>query len=111
MMKGREGVAAQPHGQLLVYQSEDGRVKIDVRLEHETIWLTQQHMAELFQATIPNISMHLRNIFADGELQLPETVKEFLTVRQEENRQVSRSVGFYNLDAIISVGYLHHQNP
>jgi hypothetical protein len=68
-------------------------------------------MAELFQATIPNISMHLRNIFADGELQLPETVKEFLTVRQEENRQVSRSVGFYNLDAIISVGYIHHSNP
>ena len=105
MLKGREGVVAQPHGQLLVYQSEDGRVKIDVRLEHETIWLTQQHMAELFQTTIPNISMHLRNIFADGELQPPATVKEFLTVRQEGSRQVSRSVEFYSLDAIISVGY------
>lgn len=100
-----ESVVSKPHGQFLVYQSEDGRVKIDVRLEHETIWLTQQHMADLFQTTIPNISMHLRNIFADGELQPSATVKEFLTVRLEGHRHVSRFVEFYSLDAIISVGY------
>jgi hypothetical protein len=92
-------------GQFLIYQSEDGRMKIEVRLQGETAWLTQAHMADLFQTTIPNISMHLRNIYAEGEL-LPEaTIKEFLIVRQEGNRQVSRSVEHYNLDAIISVGY------
>lgn len=96
---------ANPHGQFLVYAAEDGRMHIEVRLENETVWLTQQHMADLFQTTIPNISMHLRNIFADGELQQSATVKEFLIVRLEGSRQVSRSVDFYNLDAIISVGY------
>lgn len=93
------------HGQLLVYSAEDGRLKIDVRLEGETAWLTQAHMAELFQTTIPNISIHLRNIYMEGELQEAATVKEFLIVRQEGNRQVSRKVEHYNLDAIISVGY------
>jgi len=105
MMKGQEGVVAQPHGQLLVYQSEDGRVKIDVRLEHETVWLTQQHMAELFQTSKQNVSLHLQNIFADNELERCATVKESLTVQQEGGRAVQRSVEFYNLDAIISVGY------
>ena len=101
---GGEG-AGNPHGQFLVYAAEEGRMRIEVRLENETVWLTQQHMAELFQTTTPNVSMHLRNIFADCELQPSATVKEFLTVRQEGSRQVSRSVEFYNLDAIISVGY------
>ena len=64
-------------GQFLVYQAEDGRMKIDVRLEGETAWLTQAHMAELFQTTIPNVSMHLRNIYAEGELRQEATVKEF----------------------------------
>jgi hypothetical protein len=100
---------AQPnppeHGQLLVYADEDGRLKLDVRLEGETAWLTQAHMAALFQTSIPNVSMHLRNIHAEGELQGPATIKEFLIVRQEGNRQVSRAVDHYNLDAIISVGY------
>ena len=93
------------HGQLLVYSAENGQLKIDVRLEGETAWLTQAHMANLFQTTIPNISMHLRNIYAEGELQQPATIKEFLIVRQEGHRQVSRAVEHYNLDAIISVGY------
>jgi hypothetical protein len=92
-------------GQFLVYQAEDGQVKIDVRLHGETAWLTQAHMADLFQTTIPNVSMHLRNIYAEGELQPEATIQEFLIVRQEGNRQVSRSVEHYNLDAIISVGY------
>src|SRR5665213_2468291 len=94
-----------PQGQFLVYQTEDGQLKIDVRMEGETAWLTQAHMADLFQTTVPNVSMHLRNVFAEGELQEAATVKEFLTVRQEGNRKVSRSVEYYSLDAIISVGY------
>ena len=89
-------------GQFLVYRTDDGQLKIDVRLEGETAWLTQAHMAELFQTTIPNVSMHLRNVHAEGELQAAATVKEFLIVRQEGNRQVSRTVEHYNLDAIIS---------
>jgi hypothetical protein len=92
-------------GQFLVYQAEDGQVKIDVRLHGETAWLTQAHMADLFQTTVPNINMHLRNIFAEGELRPKATIQEFLIVRQEGSRQVSRSVEHYNLDAIISVGY------
>jgi len=94
--------AAEPHGQFLVYQAEDGRTKIDVRLEGETAWLTQAHMAELFQTTVPNISMHLRNIFAEKELQSDSVVKEFLTPAADGKRYTTK---FYNLDAIISVGY------
>src|SRR5436305_464106 len=92
-------------GQFLVYQSEDGQIKIDVRLAGETAWLTQAHMAELFQTSVPNINMHLRNIYAEGELRPEVTIQEFLIVRQEGNRKVSRRVEHHNLDAIISVGY------
>ena len=91
--------------QLLIYQSEDGRIRLDVRFEGETVWLTQPMIADLFETTIPNVSMHLRNIFEEGELTPEATVKNFLTVRQEGTRQVSRNLDFYNLDAIISVGY------
>jgi len=94
-----------PHGQILVYAAEDGRLKIDVRLEDESVWLTQQHMADLFQTTQQNISLHLQNIYEEGELQRAATHKEYLSVRQEGKRQVRRSLDFYNLDAIISVDY------
>ena len=104
-MSDRAKTSPPATGQFLVYQAEDGQLKIDVRLEGETAWLTQAHMAELFQTTVPNVSMHLRNVYAEGELQAAATVKEFLTVRQEGSRQVSRAVEHYNLDAIISVGY------
>src|ERR1035441_6017966 len=104
-MKDSKEPTPPAKGQFLVYQAEDGRMKIDVRLENETAWLTQAHMAELFQTTIPNVSMHLRNVYAEGELQAAATIKEFLIVRQEGSRQVSRAVEHYNLDAIISVGY------
>lgn len=85
--------------------SEDGRLKIDVRLEGETVWLTQQNMADLFRTTQQNISLHLQSIYEEGELPPAATHKEFLLVRQEGSRQVSRKVDHYNLDAIISVGY------
>ena len=94
-----------PGGQFLVYQTEDGKLKIDVRFEGETVWLTQQHMAELFQTTQQNISLHLQNIYEEGELERGATHKESLSVRQEGTRSVQRRVDFYNLDAILSVGY------
>ena len=79
-------------GQFLVYPAEDGRTKIAVRLEDETVWLTQQHMADLFQTTQQNISLHLQNIYDEGELQRAATHKEYLSVRQEGSRQVKRSL-------------------
>ncbi|NOR23438.1 MAG: hydroxyacid dehydrogenase [Desulforhopalus sp.] len=92
-------------GQLLVYQTDDGQVKLEVRLVGETVWLTQQLIAELFQTTVPNVSMHIRNVYEEGELTPEATVQKFLTVRQEGTRQVQRNLDYYNLDMIISVGY------
>lgn len=93
------------NSQLIIYQTEDGKTKLDVRLENETVWLTQKLMAELFQVKPQNITMHLKNIFAEGELIKESTCKEFLQVQKEANREVKRNQQFYNLDAIISVGY------
>ena len=92
-------------GQFLVYQAEDGTLKLDVRLENETVWLTQPLMAELFQTTQQNISQHVLNIYEENELTPDATHKKFLSVRQEGKRQVKRKLDFYNLDMIISVGY------
>ena len=92
-------------GQFLVYQAEDGKLKLDVRFEDESVWLTQQLMADLFQTTKQNISLHIQNIYEEGELVPKSTVKKYLTVRQEGNRQVKRQLDHYNLDMIISVGY------
>jgi hypothetical protein len=91
--------------QFLVYEAEDGRIKIDVRLENETVWLTQQLMADLFQTTQQNISLHLRNVYEEGELIQEATHKKYLSVRQEGSREVQRQLDYYNLDMIISVGY------
>jgi hypothetical protein len=92
-------------GQLLVYESEDGRIKIDVRLENETVWLTQQLMADLFQTTKQNISLHIQSIYEEEELSPKATVKKYLSVRFEGNREVQRLLDHYNLDMVISVGY------
>jgi hypothetical protein len=92
-------------GEMLIYQTEDGQTRIQVRVEHETVWLTQKQMTELFQTTKQNISLHIQNIFEEGELQPEATVKEYLTVQTEGDRQVERRVEHYNLDVIISVGY------
>jgi len=100
---------AQPnlpeHGQLLVYAAEAGRLKLEVRLEGETLWLTQQQMSELFQVGVPTINYHLKEIFETGELAPEATIRNFRIVRQEGTREVARSLDFYNLDAVISVGY------
>ena len=102
----KDSQASSPSGgQFIVYQTEDGKLKIDVRFEGETVWLTQQQLAELFQTTQQNVSLHLQNIYGEGELQRGATHKEFLSVRQEGGRSVQRRMESYNLDAIISVGY------
>ena len=90
---------------MVIYQTTDSLVKLEVRLENETMWLTQAAMAELFQTTQQNISLHIQNIYDEGELNLSATHKEYLLVRREGNRDVQRPIGHYNLDAIISVGY------
>ena len=91
--------------ELILYTTEDGRSEIKLRAEQQTVWLTQLEMAELFDATKQNISLHLKNLFADGELDPAATVKDSLTVQAEGARQVQRKVTLYNLDAILAVGY------
>lgn len=91
--------------EIIIYQSNDGKTKIDVKLENETVWLAQAQMVELFQTSKQNISLHIKNIFEEGELDENSTVKDFLTVQNEGNRSVSRDIAHYNLDVIISVGY------
>ena len=93
------------NNQIVIYQSEDGQTQVDVRLENETVWLTQAQMVELFQTTKQNVSLHVGNVFKEGELEEKSTVKEYLTVQKEGERKVSRKVKYYNLDVIISVGY------
>lgn len=90
---------------IAIYQSVDGSIITEVRLEGDTVWLTQRQMAELFGTTPENVLMHLSNIYQDGELMENPTTKDFLVVQQEGNRQVKRTLKHFNLDAIISVGY------
>lgn len=91
--------------ELILYTTEDGRDHIHLRAEGGTVWLSQLKMAELFSTTKQNISLHLKNIFQDGELQEEATVKESLTVRLEGGREVERSITLYNLDVILAVGF------
>ncbi|MFA7081813.1 MAG: virulence RhuM family protein [Bacteroidales bacterium] len=91
--------------EILFYSREDGKSKIEVKLENETVWLTQQQMAELFQITKQNVSLHIKNIYKEDELSEKATVKDYLTVQTEGKREVQRSITYYNLDVIISVGY------
>jgi len=92
-------------GEIVLYQSDDGTIRLETRLENETLWLTQQQMAELFQTTVANINIHIKNIFDEGELRTEATIKDFLIVRQEGGRQVQRNLTHYNLDMVVSVGY------
>ena len=93
------------NSQIIIYQTANGQTKLEVRLENETVWLTQKAMAELFQTTTQNITIHIKNIFEEGELSEMATCKDFLQVQKEGERMVERTQKFYNLDAIISVGY------
>ena len=92
-------------GEIIFYQNEDGRVRVQARLENETLWMTQPQLAELFQTTQQNISQHIQNVYAEGELTPEATHKKILWVREEGNRQVERVLDSYNLDMVISVGY------
>ena len=94
-----------PQGEVLIYQTDDGKIRLDVRLERETLWMTLSDMADLFQCTADNISLHVKNIFNEGELSPSATTEDFSVVRLEGSRRVSRRLTYYNLDMIISVGY------
>jgi hypothetical protein len=90
---------------LILYKDEEGRVSVNTRFADEDVWLTQQQLAEIYCTTKQNVSQHIDNILADGELEENRTVKNFLTVRQEGKRQVQRDITYYNLDMIIALGY------
>ena len=92
-------------GKIIIYNSYDGNTKIEVKIENDTVWLTQQQMAELFNTSKQVVSYHIKNIYQEGELEPESTVKDFLTVQYEGERKVSRNVKYFNLDMIISLGY------
>ncbi len=97
---------AEPgRSEILIYQTDDGKTRIEVQLENETVWLSQKLMAELFQVSVPTVNEHIRNLLKEGELQPAPTIRKFRIVQTEGSRGVSREVDFYNLDVIISVGY------
>lgn len=92
-------------GEIVIYKNENGNISFEAKLEDETIWLTQDMMAKLFETTSQNITMHIKNIYSEEELEQISTCKDFLQVRKEGKRDVSRKLAFYNLDMILSIGY------
>lgn len=105
MADEKNPVPEDNQGDIVIYQTEDGGTKIDVRFEGETVWLTQQQMAELFGSSRTNIVEHIQHIYEEGELDEASTCRKFRQVRDEGGRQVSREIPHYNLDMIISLGY------
>ena len=99
------GDSREPKSEIMLYQTEDGRTRLEVRFEDETLWLSQALMAELFQTTPQNITLHLKALFAEGEIEELATCKDYLQVRQEGTRTVQRKVRHYNLEAVLAVGY------
>lgn len=93
------------HGEILIFQSDDGLTNIEVKFENETVWLSQQQMADLFQTSRTNVVEHIKHIYDEGELKENSTCRKFRQVRTEGNREVSREMPFYNLDMIISLEY------
>lgn len=93
------------HGEIIIYQTEDGLTKINVNMQDETVWLSLDQMSELFQRDKSTISRHIKNVYAEGELKKEATVANFATVQKEGQRSVERQIEHYNLDVIISVGY------
>ena len=92
-------------GEIIIYLPDDKSTQLEVRIDEETVWLTQAQIVELFSSTKQNISLHINNIFKEGELNQNSTVKEYLTVQLEGTRRIKRNITIYNLDVIISVGY------
>jgi hypothetical protein len=100
-----EGEVMNTNKNFILYTATDGEVKLGVFVSDETLWLSQKNMAELFDVDVRTVNAHLKNIFNEGELIEDSTIRDFRIVQKEGNRQVSREVAFYNLDAIIAVGY------
>lgn len=92
-------------GEIIIYQTEDGSTRLNVQLENESVWLTQEQMTILFERDKSTISRHIKNIYEESELDEKSTVAFFATVQNEGNREVVRQIAYYNLDVIISVGY------
>ena len=99
-----DNLPAPGDSQIVIYQADSGATRLEVRLQDETVWLTQNLMAELYQTTKQNISLHIQNIYEEGELDPEATVKKYLTVRPEGSRTVKRPLDYYNLNMIIAVG-------
>ena len=92
-------------GEIIIYQTEDGLTHIEVKIEDETVWLSQQQMADLYQTSRTNVVEHIKHIYEEGELDEQSTCQNFRQVRQEGSREDARNIPFYNLDMIISLGY------
>lgn len=101
----KEVSAMENYGEILIYQSDDGLTNVEVKIQDETVWLTQQQMAELFQTSRTNVVEHIKHIYDEGELDEISTCRKFRQVRKEGQREVAREIPFYNLDMIISLGY------
>ena len=97
--------ASDSEQQIVFYQTENGQIQIDVRVEHETVWLSQAQLSALFDKNVRTINEHIQNVYQEGELEKNPTIRKFRIVRQEGKRQVAREIEHYNLDVIISVGY------
>jgi hypothetical protein len=100
-----EDLPARPDSDILLYQTEDGQTRVEVRLQNKTVWLSQKLMADLFQKDVRTINEHIKNILAEGEQASEATIRKFRIVQIEGKREVARSVDFYNLDMILAVGY------
>ena len=98
-------MSGEPESGLVLYQTEDGKTRIQCRFEGDSIWLTQAQLADLFQTTPQNITMHLKAIFDEGELDAEATCKDYLQVRREGGREVARQLKHYSLPAILAVGF------
>jgi hypothetical protein len=109
MDNGRSLQIRNSTAEFLVFTAQAGENSIEVRVEDETVWLTQKFIAVLFDVTVSTVNEHLNNIYNQGELSKVATIRNFRMVQKEGNRKVARNVDFYNLDAIISLGY--HQQP
>ena len=105
MTNEQDLIPSDNQGDVIIYQSEDGKTKIDVRFVDESVWLTQLQLVKLFDSSKANISEHIKNIYEEGELDEESTVRKFRTVQIEGDREVTRTVTHYNLDMIISLGY------
>lgn len=98
-------IGTDEYGEILIYQTDDGQTNIEVKIEDDTVWLTQQQMSELFQTSRTNVVEHIKHIYEEGELDEISTCRNFRQVRREGNREVTRQIPHYNLDMIISLGY------